>query len=361
MVASANENSVVRLADIADAHIDELAAFFVGQAPPGADGLPRVSARLRWMAGNPARTPSIPLGWSVREETGAVVGAMLCVPFRYLVGERAELFLMNSAFYVSEAHRGVGGAIFQAFIAFQEQHVLYCSTAHELAGRIWQARRAQMLPKTDFELVGALRTGPLLEEAAHRRLKTPGAVMARAVGGLANLYRPLKLAPHRTATLRLLVNPEEAEGRGGLVASAEAGSGGLTLLRDSSFLRWRYFDVPEPRSAIYEFRSGEETCFIGVSWGARGYRGQVRVVNIADIWGPVSESALSVALSTVALASADTSDAVVLRCPSDPCERVAIKLGFKRRAFEHPIGWYLDRRGILPGHFVLPPAGTEMV
>jgi len=307
------------------------------------------------MAANPALTPEIPFGWAGRDEGGAIVGAMLCVPFRFLVRGRIETFIMNSAFYADELHRGLGALLFLAFRALNARHVIYSTTSNKEAAAVWEAARAHVLPKSDFELLGILRPGPVLEELAFRRFGKRAALVSRALGVAANTYSPCKLNNPRSRVTIDSTVPEEA------ACAADGVDQEFGLLRDASFLRWRYFEGPEAGTTVHKFLTEADKGFIAVSIQSRGYRGQLRVLNISDIWGSVSPQALPLALSAIATKYRGDVDAIVIRCPSDTLERMATGMGFRKRKFPNAIGWYLDRRRILPERFVIPAGGTEMV
>jgi len=307
------------------------------------------------MAANPALTPEIPFGWAGRDEGGAIVGAMLCVPFRFLVRGKIETFVMNSAFYSDELHRGFGALLFLAFRALNARHVIYSTTSNKDAARVWEAARAHMLPKTDYELLGILRPGPVLEEIVFRRFGRRAALVSRALGVAANRYSPCKLTNTRSRVTIGSTVPEEA------ACAADVADQEFCLLRDACFLRWRYFEEPETGTTVHKFLTETDKGFIGVSIQSRGYRGQLRVLNISDIWGSASPQALPLALSAIATKYRGEVDAMVIRCPSDTLEQAATGMGFRKRTFPNAIGWYLDRKRILPERFVIPAGGTEMV
>ena len=57
-----------------------------------------------------------------------------------------------------------------------------------------------------------------------------------------------------------------------------------------------------------------------------------------------------------------SADLIAIRCAPEAYEREAVAAGYRRRAFDYPIGWYLDPRGALGAEPVLmPPAATELV
>ena len=73
--------------------------------------------RLRWLLlENPNRAHDIPLGWRIRDDAGAVVGAAVCIPLRIGAGEFRTTALMFAKFFVDGEYRGMGLGIFMRFV-----------------------------------------------------------------------------------------------------------------------------------------------------------------------------------------------------------------------------------------------------
>jgi hypothetical protein len=67
----------------------------------------------------------------------------------------------------------------------------------------------------------------------------------------------------------------------------------ITALRDAPFLRWRYFEGPDPSRALFVYRSDrDEHALVGVNLRSRGIRGQIRALMVLGYWGaPANEIA----------------------------------------------------------------------
>ena len=156
-----------------------------------------------------------------------------------------------------------------------------------------------------------------------------------------------------------LGSPEEA-------ASVCAGhrSDKVTSCRDTPFLKWRYFSRVARMTRLFAFRarSGEKKQFmVGVQLQNRGYKQQIRALQVLDIWGEADpESYLAIA-ACLWREYRDQIDMLVFRC-LDPTQQHALTTnGFKVRPFTAPIAWCIDKHGLLPSktwYFV--PADGDM-
>src|SRR5205085_12400864 len=102
--------------------------------------------------------------------------------------------------------------------------------------------------------------------------------------------------------------------------------------------------------------------FVAISGSRRGFGLQLRTVSLADMWGAIPAAAFPGLLSAVGRRYRASADLIAVRCVPDAFERGAERAGFRRRAFEYPIGWCIDPRGVLgPAPVLMPPAATELV
>jgi hypothetical protein len=350
-LAVTNKVEVVPLG-IADA--PEMARFFSRQSPGGSDKYETYLERLHWYARNPAAREDVPLGWGVRSQD-ALVGAMLCIPVDFIIDGKQTCLLMSSSFYVDAAHRGCGLPIFFAYRALDRRYVLYASTANQLSSRLWQTCKAKPIPRTEYELIGAIRWAPLVEETAFRKLGNMAGALASKLGFLANLRPALGTKAGRQAALTRLTRPEDA-------VLPQCADSRFELLRDSSFLKWRYFDQPQAKFDLYHVTAPGANACIAVTLGTRGYRDHIRALNIADIWGLVNLAAIETMIAALAAEYASAADIIVLRGFDETCESEALRVGFLRRPFAQPIGWYIDRAGLVPHQQMrLAPAATDQL
>jgi hypothetical protein len=344
------------LVAIVEKDIPEIADFIATQSGRGRES---VEEHLRWfLLKNPALRPEHTLGfglWSANQ----LVGCILCSPQFFRLEKQTILLMGSSLFYVDDYYRGHGGRIFLQYCRLVNRFPLFGTSANASAAALWKAAGAKPIPYCDGELWGVLHWPPIAEEAANRRYSN--LLLSRLAGsrisGIAGVLRPLKIEFSSYGTLRALVSPEQANDllKNDLRAHLSAK---LTAARDLPYLRWRYFSGRDATVATYAFRSPQmdREVFVAVNQRIRGYRDQIKTLNILDIYPEVS---LSDSLRIVAALTAQygkTLDAVVLRCQNLEQQETFIERGFHWRAFDAPNGWFLDRSKFLPTHDWYPVA-----
>jgi hypothetical protein len=224
---------------------------------------------------------------------------------------------------------------------------------------MWQKLGGYSLGNSDDEVIGILRWPPLLAESVYR--KTANHRVAQFAAAIASpfLRTPRALRSHaQEAQLLPLHSPEEAAS-----VCAEYQSDKITNRRDAAFLKWRYFSPVTPTASLFAFRSAadEKKVMVAVQLQNRGYKQQIRALQILDIWGePDSNSFLAIA-TALAREYREHIDMLVFRCV-DPADRQSLAThGFKARSFAAPIAWCIDKRELLPSkswYFV--PADGDM-
>jgi hypothetical protein len=331
----------------------EIAGFFAAQT---GDSPSNVLERLEWLTRNPGMRDDVPFGWGVRTGSGDLAGAMLCIPYRFVVRGRIEWFLMSSGFYVDAAARGAGIQIFLRYRSLADRFVLYTTTANEQAAALWQATGATPIPKTEYELVRPLRWARTVEEALSTHVgRTAARIAASAIGPI-DVVRLHRRRPTE-CTLKLVERLEDA------VATAGALDDAPTLVRDAPFLRWRYVEIPQFSAGVYRVGRPDQStdAFVALTGAARGSRFQLRCTYVADVWGDVSPSLFRGVLEAVAEQQLATTDLLVIRSLPDEHEAVARHEHFWLRPFSHAIGWHIDRRRVTGHAWVMTPAGSEIV
>jgi hypothetical protein len=338
--------------DRAEPDLGELARFYSSQVGEPA---PAILERLQWQARNPSRLADVPIVMYGRDTSGAIGGAMLCIPHRLRVAEAQQTALMSSGFYVDAAIRGAGIQIFLAYRALSARYVLYATTANAQTARLWQSAGGRTLAQTDYELLRPIRWPGVLEEMIVRRLGTRAALLARTVAPLGQL-RALGSRRSPGGELLLIDRPEDA-------ISTEPGLG-VQPVRDAAFIRWRFFEVPQVDARVYRFR--HETLgadgFVALTHARRGHRGQLRTAYLADSWGRIPSRAFPALLDAIGDRCRASVDLLSMRCLPHDNEREALTAGSVRRNFECAIGWFVDSRQVLgPDPVAIPPAATELV
>ncbi len=337
--------------DTAEPDLHELARFFASQTGEAAGS---IQPRLEWQTRNPSRSPDIPHAICARLPTGPIAGAMLCIPHRLVRDGVVQTAVMSSGFYVDRAIRGAGLQIFLKYRALGARHALYATTANALSERLWRSAGGTPLARTEYELLRALAWPGVIEEMLVRRGGTAIAPLARLVAAAGHLRR--ERAGGKFGELTRVARPEDAV--------IDSPSADLQPVRDAAFIRWRFFEVPQADAAVYRYRDAAtraDGC-VAVTNSRRGYRGQLRTLSLADMWGTMTPAAFPGVLAAIAARHRASVDLIALRCLPPACERAAAAHGYRRRAFDYPIGWYLDARGALgAGPVLMPPAATELV
>jgi hypothetical protein len=138
----------------------------------------------------------------------------------------------------------------------------------------------------------------------------------------------------------------------------------ITSCRDAPFLKWRYFSDVDTSTRLFAFRTrndGKKQFMVAVCLQNRGYKQQIRSLQVLDIWGePDPQTCLAIA-DCLWREYREQIDMLVFRCLDPRQQRALTANGFKVRSFASPIAWCLDRSGLLPAkdwYFV--PADGDM-
>lgn len=322
---------------------------------PDPGGVPAVTPRpsiekLRWfLFRNPARHPDLPVGWTLRDAEGRVVGAMFCAPQRFRSGDREFLLLMSGSYFVDAPFRGLGMAIFQRYRKLANRHALYCTTANDQSGAFWRRFGGYPIADTDHESIGILRIGPIAEEWLQRRWGRSS--LSRLVGWTGGQVPTLfsLQSGRRTSGGELLQIGVRDELPNLDDAAREDVGNRLTAVRDDAFLRWRYLEGPDPTAVLYRFRSGSGAdAVVGVNLRNRGHRGQIRALMVLDAWGALPGRSIADLASILAREFSGRADMIVFR-GGDSAQHHALRSeGFLRRDFSYPTGWCIDPNELLP-------------
>jgi hypothetical protein len=337
--------------DAAEPDLHELASFYSTQTGEAAAS---IRPRLEWHARNPSRIKDVALVTYARLTSGAIGGAMLTIPHRLVRDGVQKTALMSSGFYVDQSIRGAGLQIFLKYRALSSRYPLYATTANALSERLWRSAGGAALARTDYEWLHPISWPPVVEEMLVRRAGKFMAPLARAIALGGHLRR--ERFSGAKGELERIDSPRDA-----VIPQSSAD---LQPVRDEAFVRWRFFEVPQADPVVYRYRdaaSGADA-FIAVTRSARGHRSQLRTISVADIWGTMPAAALPGMLDAVGRQHRRDADLIAVRAiPVEFEERIA-ESGYRRRAFDYPIGWCLDPRGELgPAPVAMPTAATELV
>ncbi|MGB9234777.1 MAG: hypothetical protein WCC04_10210 [Terriglobales bacterium] len=355
VVPSANVN----LAGLAEHDLPELANFVAAQSgrEPG-----ETLSHLTWLLlENPARGEFNPLGCGVRSSQDELVGCILYLPQMFVFRQNPLLILGSTCFYVDKLHRGSGGALFLKFARAANQFPLFGNSANAIAAQLWKARGATRIPNSNHELLGVVDWPPVVEELAVRC--GTGQSLARAAGaatGWLRHVRKLRLPSDSEGELVRLSSVEEV-----LDLTLAGPPDCLTARRDEPYIRWRYFSRRDPSVALFAFRNRrtQKHMFVAVNERPRGYRRQIRSLNVLDAFPKPAPVVMAAILAVLYEKYRGHTDMIVLRCLDEPCQAALREAGFHRRNFEAPNGWLLDRQGLLPtqNRYFVPADGDWLI
>ncbi|MBZ5663362.1 MAG: hypothetical protein LAO30_02050 [Acidobacteriia bacterium] len=349
------------LVEISESDVVELARFIASQS--GRES-PSVESHLRWfLLDNPARDPQIPFGCGLRLPHGEFVGCILYVPQTFRFQQQTFPVVWSSCFYVDKRYRRNGGlVIFFRFAKLVSRWPLFANSANADAAKFWKVQRAAPIPYSDHELFGVLRWRGMIEEGLRRR----GApqTLARMASAPAALFVPpfkrLKLEGGRPEDLVPLVSAEQV-----MQLPIHGPAPELTANRDLRYIRWRYFSGRDATVAVFAFRNQQlqSDVLVTVNQRPRGYRGQIRTLNVLDIYPAVKPEVCASIVAALMERYRATVDAIVLRGLDEARQKVFLRRGFMRRQFEAPNGWFLDKSGFLPTRnlYLVPADGDWLI
>jgi len=351
------------LVAISEMDLAEVARFIAAQSGRTKETTAETKeAHLRWfLLENPARLPQHPLGFGLRS-ADQLVGCILCSPQAFRFENQRILLMGSSSFYVDDHHRGHGGRVFLQYCRLAKQWPLFGTSANAEAAALWKAAGASPIPYSDGELFGVLRWPGVAEEFAHRRCSSR--LLARLAGspisGLVDLARPLKIDSLASDVLQPLESAEQVN-----ELAVQDSSAKLTSMRDLSYVRWRYFSSRDATTAAFAFRgrSPDREILVTVNQRTRGYRGQIKTLNVLDVYPAVRPEEWLRIVGALAHRYKKIVDAIVLRSQDPGRQKVFCERGFQYRAFDAPIGWFLDKAELLPTHdwYPVPADGDGLI
>jgi hypothetical protein len=353
------QTSRSEIAVLSEKDICDLASFIAAQSRRTREV---VEPHLRWfLLQNPARAQQDPLGFALRS-ADQLVGCILCSPQAFRFENKKLLLMGSSSFYVDDRHRGHGGRIFLQYCRLARQWPLFGTSANPEAAALWKAAGASPIPYSAGELFGVLRWPPVVEEFAHRR--NPNRLLTRLAGSpisnLARLIHPLKIDCAASAALQPLTSAEQVND-----LSIHSPSPKLTSTRDLLYLRWRYFSARDSTTAAFAFRSRrpDQEILVTVNQRHRGYRGQIKTLNVLDVYPEVPAEEWLRIVGALAERYSKIIDAIVLRGQDPNRQKLLCQSGFQYRAFDAPIGWFLDKSKLLPTRewYPVPADGDALI
>jgi hypothetical protein len=358
MVIAGSRNDL-QLQEISEADLEELSRFVLRRAG-STTSLAAALRRFSWiLLENPARVSKAPLGWFLTNADSEIVGCMCCAPQEFRFGAMTLPLMMANSFYVDERYHGGGTAIFLKYLQLGRRYPLFVSSASPTVAEIWQKLGGRAFAGTDRELIGIVHWTPLLAENLYRKIQhEPTAqLLARLAGAIVPLRRQLERAAG-SGKLRRLGSAEEASEIG-----RQHSSDKITASRDVGFLRWRYFSDADVTTQLLAFQSkdDERPFVLGIRLLNRGYKQQIRTLQVLDIWGEVDGKLCRAIAASLWREYGEQIDALLFRCLGPEQEQSLMECGFRRRVFAAPIAWRLDKWKLLPAQaWYFVPADGDM-
>jgi hypothetical protein len=343
---------------LSEIELPEIASFIASQSGRDKDV---VQTHLRWfLLENQARQPDVPLGYGLRS-AGKLVGCILVSPQFFQFESHKILFMGSSSFYVDEEYRGHGGRIFLQYCRLGKSWPLFGTSANASAAALWKAAGANPIPYSDGELFGVLNWRPVAEEVAHRRYSRPflTRLAASPLSNLAGILGRLKIEPAPDALRRLTTSQQVDD------LSIAHPPSKLTALRDQSYIQWRYFSGQDPTTVAFAFRTQQpdREVLVTVNQRPRGYRGQIKTLNILDLYPEVSANEWLRIVGSLIACYSKSVDAIVLRSLDPDLQEQFVERGFKLRLFDACNAWFLDKKKLLPAHawYPVPADGDGLI
>ena len=132
--------------------LDDYAAVAALNTRNGLRAAPESDWRRLWVD-NPSANEfrEVPCGWVMEDSCSRVVGAACNVPVMYDMAGRSVRTSTGMAWAVDEAHRNASLLLLEAFFSQNHVDLLLNTTANPVAGKAWQAFRAQKLPQCNYD------------------------------------------------------------------------------------------------------------------------------------------------------------------------------------------------------------------
>jgi hypothetical protein len=347
------------LLPIGEDDIGDVANFIAAQSGKSAE---TVASHLRWfLLENPARLPEHPLGFALTL-AGEFRGCILCAPQMFCRSRISFLMMGSSSFYVDEQYRGQGGRLFLQYSRLGRTWPLFGTSTNAESAALWKAAGAKPIPSSDGELLGILRWPPFAEEFAHRHSSSRllSRVASSSASRLLQMAVRLKIDHELARSLQPLACAEQVAE---MIANADSEK--LTAVRDLAYIRWRYFAGRDTTLAAYAYRSDSagRDIFVAVNQRPRGYRGQIKTLNVLDVYPQVSTEDWVQIVGALAARHSNSVDGIVLRNQEGESREEFRGLGFRWRGLDAPTGWLLDRSRLLPAseHYIVPADGDGLI
>jgi|SRR5579863_165809 len=303
-----------------------------------------IERRLRWLlVENPIANEGSPLGYCVRDRTGAVRGTNLCFPSAFLAGDQRLLGLCSGSFFVEPGVQSMGFWLFRKYLSSPGYSFFFATTCNANSEPLWRMLGGRAVPHSETEYILPLRLDVMLPALVAARTSSGIASgMARIAGRAANPV--LRFLTRRPASLS--IEPCGDWEKLSALFRRHRPVNYITSDRSADFLRWRYGPASPfyPCGAwLFRDRDGNE------GWFCLGnlIRGGVRGAFLLDaVWPRTKMSFGKIFREVLCVASAGADVFVFRRRP-----------GLEYRDYSR---WAIPR-GLGARTFVISPKGAPLV
>ena len=329
--------------------LPDVAIFLDQRLTSKVKGAPvELERRLHWLlVDNPAATEDTPLGYCLRDDSGAIRGLNLAFPANFMSGGERFRGLGSGSFFVDPPAQSMGFFLFKKYLNIPGFAFHFASTCNPSSSELWKSAGACAVPNSDTEYVFPLRMDVMMSAFVASRTNS-GAVagLARVCGWAAN---PVLRFLTRTSP-GFTVEPCHDWDKLAELARRHRSEKVTTADRSAAFLEWRY----GPASPFYPCEihlvrdpQGNEGWF-ALAELTRGKQGAFRESSLLEVvWPEDKMNFKDFLLAILKLAEAE-SDVIFLR------SRPGLDLSEYGR-------WVIPRKLPAPRAFVKTPRGAANI
>ena len=277
------------------------------------ESAPDIERRLSWLLiQNPAALRESPLGYCLRDGSGAIRGLNLCFPSLFVAGHKQLAALCSGSFFVEPPARSLGFYLFKKCLRLPGYSFFFSCSCNPSSSEIWKAFGARSVPNSEIEYILPIRLDSLLAAYITDRTASSGAArMARLCGRSVN---PILRALRKSSPKLRVQSCHDWEKLSELSARHRA-PGFVHPDRAPAVLEWRYGPAsPAHPCGVYLLQdaSGREGWF-SLSRTTRGNRSPFPASLLLDAVWPLEKMPAKSVFDTIVRVAAETSDAVSFR------------------------------------------------
>jgi len=292
---------------------------------------------------NPLATGSLPHGFCVRDDSGAIRGLTLGFPVAFLAGDQRLLGRCCGSLFVEPPAQTLGFYLFKREVSLPGCSFVFSTSCNTNSAKLWQLNGCAV-PNSDLEYIFPLRLDALLPALLAARTESGVAsAMARMFGWCGNPILQL-LGRHSAG---LTIEPSRDWEKLSELSRRHRTKDWITGDRSPEFLEWRYGRSSDPRPAgVYLFRDkrGNEGWF-SLGNAIRGRLGRIQGAVLLDAVWPLEKISFQEIFPGILQMVAGQADVLSF------LPRAAIDYGQGSR-------WLIQRRRAAPTAFVVNRGGN---